>query len=131
MYKRQALTIPIGKAVAQHFEDIGQDPSVHDICYENAQARERTQIVMDYANKSGALALGTGDLSELALGWCTYNGDQMSMYNMSGSVPKTLIRPLVRYAGEKLGGSIVPIVEDILDTPISPELIPSGSGRCV
>lgn len=124
-----ALTIPIGKAVAQHFEDIGQDPSVHDICYENAQARERTQIVMDYANKSGALALGTGDLSELALGWCTYNGDQMSMYNMSGSVPKTLIRPLVRYAGEKLGGSIVPIVEDILDTPISPELIPSGSGE--
>ena len=124
-----ALTIPIGKAVSQHFEDIGQDPAVHDVCYENAQARERTQIVMDYANKIQALALGTGDLSELALGWCTYNGDQMSMYNMSGSVPKTLIRHLVRYAGGKLGGDIVPVVEDILDTPISPELIPSKEGE--
>ena len=102
---------------------------MHDICYENAQARERTQIVMDYANKTQALALGTGDLSELALGWCTYNGDQMSMYNMSGSVPKTLIRHLVRYAGSKLGGEIVPVVEDILDTPISPELIPSKEGE--
>ena len=84
---------------------------------------------MDYANKIGGLALGTGDLSELALGWCTYNGDQMSMYNMSASVPKTLIRHLVRYAGSKLGGAIMPIVEDILDTPISPELIPSKEGE--
>ena len=124
-----AKTIPIGKAVAQHFEDIGQDPDVHDICYENAQARERTQIVMDYANKAGALALGTGDLSELALGWCTYNGDQMSMYNMSGSVPKTLMRPLARHAGKKLGDAIASVVEDILDTPVSPELIPSASGE--
>ena len=125
----KTLTIPIGPAVAQHFSDIGQDPEIHDIAYENSQARERTQIIMDYANKIGGLALGTGDLSELALGWCTYNGDQMSMYNMSASVPKTLIKHLVRYAGGKLGGDIVPVVEDILDTPISPELIPSKEGE--
>ena len=122
-------TIPIGKAVAQHFADIGQDPENYDITYENSQARERTQIIMDVANQIGGLALGTGDLSELALGWCTYNGDQMSMYNMSASVPKTLIRHLVRYVGHKLGGNIVPVVEDILDTPISPELIPSKEGE--
>lgn len=101
-------TIPIGKAVAQHFDDIGQDPEKHDIAYENSQARERTQIIMDVANQIGGLALGTGDLSELALGWCTYNGDQMSMYNMSASVPKTLIQHLVRYAGGRLGGEVVP-----------------------
>lgn len=122
-------TIPIGKAVAQHFDDIGQDPEKHDIAYENSQARERTQIIMDVANQIGGLALGTGDLSELALGWCTYNGDQMSMYNMSASVPKTLIQHLVRYAGGRLGGEVVPVVEDILDTPISPELIPSKEGE--
>ena len=102
---------------------------MHDVAYENSQARERTQIIMDVANQIGGLALGTGDLSELALGWCTYNGDQMSMYNMSASVPKTLIRHLVRYAGAKLGGEIAPVVEDILDTPISPELIPSKAGE--
>ena len=124
-----SLCIPIGAAVEQHFADIGQDPQVHDVCYENCQARERTQIVMDYANKAGALALGTGDLSELALGWCTYNGDQMSMYNMSASVPKTLIRHLVRWVGERLGGDILPVVQDILDTPISPELVPSKEGE--
>ncbi|MBQ7786097.1 MAG: NAD(+) synthase [Clostridia bacterium] len=124
-----ALEIPIGPAVTQHFADIGQSADVHDICYENSQARERTQIVMDYANKTGALALGTGDLSELALGWCTYNGDHMSMYNPNGSVPKTLMRYLVRFAGEKLGGDVLPVVEDILDTPISPELIPSKEGE--
>ena len=122
-------TIPIGKAVAQHFDDIGQDPEKHDIAYENSQARERTQIIMDVANQIGGLALGTGDLSELALGWCTYNGDQMSMYNMSASVPKTLLQHLVRYAGGRLGGEVVPVVEDILDTPISPELIPSKEGE--
>ena len=122
-------TIPIGKAVAQHFDDIGQDPEKHDIAYENSQARERTQIIMDVANQIGGLALGTGDLSELALGWCTYNGDQMSMYNMSASVPKTLIQHLVRYAGGRLGGEVVSVVEDILDTPISPELIPSKEGE--
>ncbi|MFR2151181.1 MAG: NAD(+) synthase [Christensenellales bacterium] len=122
-------TIPIGKAVAQHFDDIGQDPEKHDIAYENSQARERTQIIMDVANQIGGLVVGTGDLSELALGWCTYNGDQMSMYNMSASVPKTLIQHLVRYAGGRLGGEVVPVVEDILDTPISPELIPSKEGE--
>ena len=123
------LTIPIGPAVTQHFADIGQSADVHDICYENSQARERTQIVMDYANKIGALALGTGDLSELALGWCTYNGDHMSMYNLNGSVPKTLMRPMVAYAAALLGESIVPIAQDILDTPVSPELIPGKNGE--
>ena len=109
--------------------DIGHDMSILDVTYENVQARERTQILMDTANKEGALLVGTGDLSELALGWCTYNGDQMSMYNMSASVPKTLIQHLVRYAGGRLGGEVVPVVEDILDTPISPELIPSKEGE--
>lgn len=122
-------TISIGKAVAQHFDDIGQDPEKHDIAYENSQARERTQIIMDVANQIGGLALGTGDLSELALGWCTYNGDQMSMYNMSASVPKTLIQHLVRYAGGRLGGEVVPVVEDILDTPISPNSSPPKRGN--
>ena len=124
-----SLVVPIGPAVTQHFADIGQDPEIHDIAYENSQARERTQIVMDYANKIGGLALGTGDLSELALGWCTYNGDQMSMYNMSGSVPKTLIKHLVYYVGTKLGSEVMPVVQDILDTPISPELIPDKAGE--
>ena len=123
------LTIPIAPAVTQHFADIGQSADVHDICYENSQARERTQIVMDYANKIGALALGTGDLSELALGWCTYNGDHMSMYNLNGSVPKTLMRPMVAYAAALLGDDIVPVAQDILDTPVSPELIPGENGE--
>jgi len=123
------LTIPIGPAVTQHFSDIGQSPDVQDICYENSQARERTQIVMDYANKIGALALGTGDLSELALGWCTYNGDHMSMYNLNGSVPKTLMRKMVARAAQLLGEDIVPIVQDIVDTPISPELLPGKNGE--
>ena len=123
------LTIPIVPAVTQHFADIGQSADVHDICYENSQARERTQIVMDYANKIGALVLGTGDLSELALGWCTYNGDHMSMYNLNGSVPKTLMRPMVAYAAQILGDEIVPIAQDILDTPVSPELIPGENGE--
>lgn len=123
------LTIPIGPAVTRHFADIGQSADVHDICYENCQARERTQIVMDYANKVGALALGTGDLSELALGWCTYNGDHMSMYNLNGSVPKTLIRALVRHAAAKLGREVEAIAQDIIDTPISPELIPASEGE--
>ena len=123
------LTISIAPAVTQHFADIGQSADVHDICYENSQARERTQIVMDYANKIGALALGTGDLSELALGWCTYNGDHMSMYNLNGSVPKTLMRPMVAYAAALLGDDIVPVAQDILDTPVSPELIPGENGE--
>ena len=123
------LTIPIGPAVTQHFADIGQSADVHDICYENSQARERTQIIMDYANKIGALVLGTGDLSELALGWCTYNGDHMSMYNLNGSVPKTLMRSMVAYAARQLGGAIVPVAQDILDTPVSPELLPGKNGE--
>ena len=119
-----ALEIPIGPAVAQHFADIGQDPDKHDICYENSQARERTQILMDYANKCGGIVLGTGDLSELALGFCTYNGDQMSMYNVNGSIPKTLMRPLVAYASEKLGADVHRVVLDVVNTPVSPELVP-------
>ena len=89
------FTVPIGKAVTQHFKDIDHDPKVLDITYENAQARERTQVLMDLANKHGALVIGTGDLSELALGWTTYNGDHMSMYAIISSVPKTLLRPIL------------------------------------
>jgi NAD+ synthase (glutamine-hydrolysing) len=114
--------ISIAKAVTQHFEDIGQDPKVHDITYENSQARERTQILMDVANKENAIVVGTGDLSELALGWATYNGDHMSMYGVNAGVPKTLIRYLVSYvAGEMATETLL----DIIDTPISPELIPA------
>ena len=123
------LTIPIGPAVTQHFSDIGHSADVHDVCYENSQARERTQIIMDYANKIGGLVLGTGDLSEVALGWCTYNGDHMSMYNLNGSVPKTLMRSMVAYAAGLLGGDIMPVAQDILDTPVSPELIPGENGE--
>ena len=114
--------ISIAKAVTQHFEDIGQNPEVHDITYENSQARERTQILMDVANKENAIVVGTGDLSELALGWATYNGDHMSMYGVNAGVPKTLIRYLVSYvAGEMATETLL----DIIDTPISPELIPA------
>ena len=91
------MEINIGKSVTQHFEDIGQDMSVHDVTYENGQARERTQILMDIANKTGGMVIGTGDMSELALGWATYNGDHMSMYGVNASVPKTLVRYLVEY----------------------------------
>ena len=114
--------ISIAKAVIQHFEDIGHDANVHDITYENSQARERTQILMDLANKENAIVVGTGDLSELALGWATYNGDHMSMYGVNAGVPKTLIRYLVSYvAGEMATETLL----DIIDTPISPELIPA------
>ena len=114
--------ISIAKAVTQHFEDIGHDATVHDITYENSQARERTQILMDVANEENAIVIGTGDLSELALGWATYNGDHMSMYGVNAGVPKTLIRYLVSYvAGEMARETLL----DILDTPISPELIPA------
>lgn len=121
-----ALEIPIGKAVAQHFSDIGQDPDKYDVTYENSQARERTQILMDYANKVNGLVIGTGDLSELALGWCTYNGDHMSMYGVNASVPKTLVRHLVRWFATEFGDKASKILLDIVDTPISPELVPSG-----
>ena len=114
--------ISIAKAVTQHFEDIGHDAKIHDITYENSQARERTQILMDVANKENAIVVGTGDLSELALGWATYNGDHMSMYGVNAGVPKTLIRYLVSYvAGEMATETLL----DIIDTPISPELIPA------
>ena len=114
--------ISIAKAVTQHFEDIGHDKKVHDVTYENAQARERTQILMDVANKENAIVIGTGDLSELALGWATYNGDHMSMYGVNAGVPKTLIRYLVSYVA---GEMATDILLDIVDTPISPELIPA------
>ncbi|MDE5664217.1 MAG: NAD(+) synthase [Muribaculaceae bacterium] len=121
-----SLEIPIGAAVDQHFSDIGQDPQCHDAAFENSQARERTQILMDYANKCGGIVLGTGDLSELALGWCTYNGDHMSMYAVNASVPKTLVRHLVEwFADREVNKEISRILIDIVNTPISPELVPS------
>lgn len=119
--------INIVKAALQHFEDIGHDKNIHDVTYENVQARERTQILMDIANKEGGLLIGTGDLSELALGWCTYNGDHMSMYSVNTSIPKTLVRYLVRYAAEKESyKNVSETLLDILDTPVSPELLPKG-----
>ncbi len=121
------LEIPIGDAVKQHFSDIGQDPKKFDVTYENSQARERTQILMDVANKENAIVIGTGDMSELALGWCTYNGDHMSMYGVNASVPKTLVKHLVSWFATELGGEAARILRDIVDTPISPELVPSGS----
>lgn len=121
-----SLEIPIGKAVAQHFCDIGQDPETFDATYENSQARERTQILMDYANKVKGIVIGTGDLSELALGWCTYNGDQMSMYGVNASVPKTLVKHLVTWFASLENDKIASILKDICNTPISPELIPSS-----
>jgi len=119
--------ISIVEASFQHFKDIGHSKDVHDATYENVQARERTQILMDVANKEGAIVIGTGDLSELALGWCTYNGDQMSMYSVNGSIPKTLVRYLVKYFyEEEFQGPIAEVLEDILMTPVSPELLPKG-----
>lgn len=120
--------IPISKAVKQHFADIGHDPEVTDVTYENSQARERTQILMDVANQTGGIVLGTGDLSELALGWATYNGDHMSMYGVNAGVPKTLVRHLVsRYAMRTTDKAVRDVLLDIVDTPISPELIPADS----
>jgi NAD+ synthase (glutamine-hydrolysing) len=117
--------IPIDKAVLQHFCDIEHDPDLHDITYENSQARERTQILMDVANQVGGLVIGTGDLSELALGWCTYNGDHMSMYAVNCGVPKTLVRYLVDWCSkEEFSGRISNILEDVCATPVSPELLP-------
>lgn len=117
--------IPIGNAVLQHFSDINHDPESHDVTYENSQARERTQILMDVANQENGLVIGTGDLSELALGWATYNGDHMSMYAVNSSVPKTLVRHLVRhYASHCDDKELSQILADVLDTPVSPELLP-------
>ena len=117
--------INISKSVLQHFEDIGHDVSVHDVTYENSQARERTQILMDLANKHNGLVVGTGDLSELALGWATYNGDHMSMYAVNTAIPKTLIEYLVSYIARTVDSSSAVTLSDIIDTPISPELIPA------
>ena len=117
--------VSIRKACIQHFKDIGQDETNHDITYENSQARERTQILMDIANKENGLVIGTGDLSELALGWCTYNGDHMSMYAVNTSIPKTLVRYLVQWISDVTNDeNCKKIIYDILDTPISPELLP-------
>ena len=122
--------VDIKEAVRIHFRDIGQDENVHDVTYENGQARERTQILMDIANKSGGMVIGTGDMSELALGWATYNGDHMSMYGVNCSVPKTLVRHLVKYYADTCGdASLSEILEDVLDTPVSPELLPPSAGQ--
>ncbi|MCF0219873.1 MAG: NAD(+) synthase [Muribaculaceae bacterium] len=121
--------IPIGETVMRHFSDIGHDPELHDVTYENCQARYRTMILMDVANQTGGIVLGTGDLSELALGWATYNGDHMSMYGVNVSVPKTLVRFLVsQYAQNEPEGSLLrATLEDIVDTPVSPELLPTDA----
>lgn len=117
--------INISKSVLAHFEDIGHNPEVHDVTYENGQARERTQILMDLSNQTGGIVIGTGDLSELALGWATYNGDHMSMYGVNAGIPKTLIRYLVRHIADNLDEASRTTLLDIIDTPISPELIPA------
>ena len=119
--------IPIHNAVRQHFADIGHDESDHSVTYENCQARERTQVLMDVANKIGAIVLGTGDLSEIALGWCTYNADHMSMYGVNSGVPKTLVRHIVQYVADTCGDKqLSDVLLDILDTPVSPELLPTA-----
>ena len=125
--------IDIKKSVLQHFKDIGQNPEIHDVTYENCQARTRTLVLMDFANKTGGIVIGTGDLSELALGWCTYNGDHMSMYGVNSSIPKTLVRYLVNWfsdeALENGQSELCVVLRDILKTPVSPELIPPSQGK--
>ena len=119
--------VDITAAVSRHFSDIGHNPDEHDVTYENSQARERTQVLMDMANQAGGIVVGTGDLSELALGWATYNGDHISMYGVNAGVPKTLVRHLVRHAADSLGGEVRATLLDILDTPVSPELVPAAA----
>lgn len=121
--------IPILQAVTQHFTDIGHDIDNHDITYENSQARERTQVIMDIANQNSGLVIGTGDLSELALGWATYNGDHMSMYGVNCSIPKTLVRYLVSYYAQISNDKLKNVLNDVLDTPVSPELLPPNEGE--
>ena len=116
--------VPIAKTVTSHFKDIGQDMGDHDLTFENAQARYRTMVLMDVACQTGGIVVGTGDLSELALGWCTYNGDHMSNYSVNSSVPKTLVKHLVAYEGKRIGGRVQRVLQSILDTEISPELLP-------
>lgn len=124
--------VRIGDAVMQHFKDIGHDPQDHSVTYENSQARERTQVLMDIANQTGGLVIGTGDMSELALGWATYNGDHMSMYGVNASVPKTLVRHLVHYFADTCeDSSLKEVLYDVLDTPVSPELLPPKDGEIV
>ena len=118
-------TVDIKRAVSVHFEDIGHDENVRDVTYENAQARERTQVIMDIANDTNGLVVGTGDLSEVALGWSTYNGDHMSMYGVNADVPKTLIRGIVAYVASTMEGDAKKALLDIVDTPVSPELLPA------
>jgi len=117
-------TVPIGETVLKHFQDIGHDPACRDVTYENAQARMRTLVLMDIANQTGGLVVGTGDLSELALGWATYNGDHMSMYGVNASVPKTLVKHLVSVEADLIGGECGKVLKDIVETEISPELLP-------
>ncbi len=122
----QLRTVNIGDSVKQHFADIGHDENDHNVVYENAQARERTQVIMDIANMENGLVIGTGDLSELCLGWATYNGDHMSMYSVNAGVPKMLIRAIVKYCADTTGDSeLSSVLRDILDTPVSPELLPA------
>lgn len=122
--------IDIREVVSVHFRDIGQDPDRRDVVYENGQARERTQVLMDMANRLNGLVIGTGDMSELALGWATYNGDHMSMYGVNGGVPKTLVRHLVKYYSDTCGvRELSEVLEDVLDTPVSPELLPPVDGE--
>lgn len=123
------IEVPIADAVNVHFRDIGHDPEDHSVTYENCQARERTQVLMDIANKTWGMVIGTGDLSELALGWATYNGDHMSMYGVNASVPKTLVRHLVKYAADVTADpKLQEVLYDVLDTPVSPELLPPKDG---
>ena len=125
-------TVDISSSVRSHFKDIGHDMADHSVTFENGQARERTQVLMDIANQSGGIVIGTGDLSELALGWCTYNGDHMSMYGVNASIPKTLVRHLVGYLARdnaKKDEELKDVLEDILDTPVSPELLPAVQGQ--
>lgn len=123
------MDIDITDAVTQHFKDIGQDLENYDVTYENGQARERTQVLMDIANKNGGFVIGTGDLSELALGWATYNGDHMSMYAVNSSIPKTLVRHLTAFEAQQSDGQLKAALLDILDTPVSPELLPPKDGE--
>ncbi|MDD2970074.1 MAG: NAD(+) synthase [Lachnospiraceae bacterium] len=123
------MEIDLKRSVLQHFKDIGHDENIHDVTYENGQARERTQVLMDLANKTGGMVIGTGDMSELALGWATYNGDHMSMYGVNCGVPKTLVRHLVRHFADTYGNKeLTEILADVLDTPVSPELLPPSDG---
>ena len=121
--------IRIANTVRSHFADIGQDEKVLDVTFENGQARVRTLELMDLASRTGGLVVGTGDLSELALGWATYNGDHMSMYGVNGSIPKTLVRYLVAYEADRTLGELSDVLQDVLDTPVSPELLPPKDGE--